>query len=146
MLCKFFEWNEHGTWTVTFINNENRQKETYFIISDALTLFSHKVIFPVDNNNKKNLESFAVKWKYRLRLGTCNVMQIFQVKRTWNLIGDVCSEMPSDWKNYLGFLAEEFSRLIRAFWLLGINFCVLETVTGSVVTQKSRTWRFWYAI
>ena len=62
--------------------------ETYFIISDALTLFSHKVIFPVDNNNKKILETFAVKWNYRLRLGTCNVMQIFRVKRTWNLNSD----------------------------------------------------------
>ena len=57
-------------------------------------------------------------------------------------VSDVCSEMPSDWRNYFGLLAEEFPRLIRAFRLSGINFCVLETVTGSVVTQKSRTWRF----
>ena len=27
--------------------------ETFFIHSDALTLISHKVIFPVDNNIKK---------------------------------------------------------------------------------------------
>ena len=38
---------------MNFIKNENRLMETYFIISDALTLFSHKVIFPVDNNIKK---------------------------------------------------------------------------------------------
>ena len=38
---------------MTFIKNENRSMETFFVISDALTLFSHKVIFPVDNNIKK---------------------------------------------------------------------------------------------
>ena len=27
--------------------------DTFFIHSDALSLFSHKVIFPVDNNIKK---------------------------------------------------------------------------------------------
>ena len=27
--------------------------ETFFVISDASTLFSHNVIFPVDNNIKK---------------------------------------------------------------------------------------------
>ena len=30
-----------------------RRIETFFVTSDASTLFSHKVIFPVDNNIKK---------------------------------------------------------------------------------------------
>ena len=47
------EWNEHGTCSVTFIKNKNRRLETFFVISHASTMFSHKVIFPVDNNIKK---------------------------------------------------------------------------------------------
>ena len=35
-------------------------------------------------------------------------------------VSDVSSEMQSDWKNYFGFLVEEFSRMIRAFGLPGI--------------------------
>ena len=38
---------------MTFIKNENRRMETFFGLSDALTFFSHKVIFLVDNNIKK---------------------------------------------------------------------------------------------
>ena len=38
---------------MTFIKKENRRMETFFVFSDASTLFSHKVIFPVDNNMKK---------------------------------------------------------------------------------------------
>ena len=35
-------------------------------------------------------------------------------------VSDVSSEVQSDWKNYFGFLVEEFSRMIRAFGLPGI--------------------------
>ena len=46
------EWNKHGTCAVTFIKNLNRWMETFFAISNAFTLFSHKVIFPADNIKK----------------------------------------------------------------------------------------------
>ena len=38
---------------MTFIKNKNRRMETFFVISDASTMFSHRVIFPEDNNIKK---------------------------------------------------------------------------------------------
>ena len=47
------ETNMELTYIVTFIKNENRRMQTFFGISDALTLFSHKAIFPVDDNIKK---------------------------------------------------------------------------------------------
>ena len=50
---------EHSSWVKRtwnlrsdFHQERKRRMETYFIISDALTLFSHEVIFPVDNNIK----------------------------------------------------------------------------------------------
>ena len=61
--------------------------DTFFVISDVSTLFSHKVIFPVDNNMKK-FRNICSKMKKRLRLSTCNVIQILRVKRTWSLISD----------------------------------------------------------
>ena len=53
--------------------------ETFFVISDALTFFSHKVIFPVDNNIKKfgNIEDMGYIWVYVI-----NVMQILRVIET----------------------------------------------------------------
>ena len=45
--------NEHGTYTVSFIKKESRRMEIFFVMSDASTLFSQNVIFPVDNNIKK---------------------------------------------------------------------------------------------
>ena len=44
---------------MTFIKNENRRIQTFFGISDALTLFLHKVIFPVDDNIKKSGNIFS---------------------------------------------------------------------------------------
>ena len=38
---------------MTFIKNKNRRVETFSVISDASVMFSHKVVFPVDNNIKK---------------------------------------------------------------------------------------------
>ena len=38
---------------MTFIKNKNTRMETFFVISDASLMFSHKVIFPVDNNIRK---------------------------------------------------------------------------------------------
>ena len=37
------EWNKHGTYTVTFVKNENMRMETFFGLPDALTFSSHKV-------------------------------------------------------------------------------------------------------
>ena len=38
------ECNEHRTYTVTFLKNEIRRMETFFVILDALTLFSQGYI------------------------------------------------------------------------------------------------------
>ena len=45
---------------MTFIKNGNMRVVTFFVISDATTLFSHKAIFPV-GNNIKSLESISSK-------------------------------------------------------------------------------------
>ena len=45
--------------------------------------------------------------------------------------------MQSDCKNYFGFVVEEFSGILRAQLPAG-HFCLLETVTDSVVTQELR--------
>ena len=52
-----------------------------------------------------------------------NVLKVF----------DVCLEMQRDCKNYFGFVVEEFSELFDSW-----AFCLLETVTGGVITQELR--------
>ena len=38
---------------MTFIKIKNRRMETFFVLSVGSTIFSHKVILPVDNNIEK---------------------------------------------------------------------------------------------
>ena len=39
--------------------------ETFSVISDASIMFSHKVIFPVDNNNIKKFRNIRSKMKLK---------------------------------------------------------------------------------
>ena len=55
-----------------FIKNKNRRLETFFVKSDASTMVSHKVIFPVDNNIKKfQIVRFSptIRWYPFVHLG-----------------------------------------------------------------------------
>ena len=84
--------------------------ETFFVISDASIMFSHKVIFPVDNNIKK-FRNICNKMK--IEVSTCrpyNVIQILRVKRTWNLNSD----FHQDWE-YLMFLQKWLEKLFLDF-------------------------------
>ena len=148
---------EHSSWMKRtwnlrsdFHQERKQAKETFLVISDALTLFSHKVIFPIDNSIKKfgNIRSKIKIWAAFGYMECCanfsseTNMELEQWVLSRLRVSDVCS---------FGFLAEKFSRLIcrckvsstyqfYSMLELGLgHFVILQTHTKFFSKETSNT-------